>query len=83
MIVVLFRSRLREDAGPDYATTAQRMLELARQTPGFRSFKHYEADDGERLAVIEYESDEAVRAWREQPEHRAAQQRGKTEWYAL
>jgi heme-degrading monooxygenase HmoA len=82
MVVVLFYSRLRDDAGPDYGPLAGRMLELARAMPGFRSFKHFAAPDGERLSVIEFESEEALRAWREHPEHREAQRRGRDEFYA-
>jgi len=82
MVVVVFRSRLRQDAGPAYAETAERMLALARSMPGFVSFRHYEAGDGERCSVVEFESDAAVRAWREHPEHREAQRRGRDEWYA-
>jgi len=82
MVVVLFYSRLRDDTGPDYAPLAGRMLELARAMPGFCSFKHFAAPDGERLSVIEFESEETLRAWREHPEHREAQRRGRDEFYA-
>jgi heme-degrading monooxygenase HmoA len=82
MVTVIFRSRLRADAGPEYAATAERMLALARAMPGFVSFQHYEAPDGERVSLVEFESDEAVRAWREHPEHREAQRRGRQDWYA-
>jgi heme-degrading monooxygenase HmoA len=81
-MIVIFRSRLRDDPAPGYADTAARMLELARATPGFVSFQHYEAADGERVSLIEFASDEAVRAWREHPEHREAQRRGRADWYA-
>ena len=82
MVVVLFYSRLRDDAGPDYAPLAGRMLELARAMPGFRSFKSFSAPDGERLSVIEFESEATLRAWREHPEHREAQRRGRADFYA-
>lgn len=82
MVVVIFRSRLRGDPGPDYAATARRMVELASAMPGFVSFQHYEAEDGERVSIIEFESDAALRAWREHPEHREAQRRGREEWYS-
>lgn len=82
MVVVIFRSRLRDDAGPDYGATAARMVELARALPGFVSFQHYAADDGERVSLIEFASDDAVRAWREHPEHLEAQRRGRSDWYA-
>jgi heme-degrading monooxygenase HmoA len=82
MVVVLFYSRLRDDAGPDYGPMAGRMLELARAMPGFRSFKSFAAPDGERLSVIEFESEETLRAWREHPEHREAQRRGRVDFYS-
>ncbi len=82
MVVVLFRSRLRDDAGEEYQATAKRMLELASAMPGFVSFKIFQAEDGERISVIEFESEEHVRAWREHPEHREAQRRGRERFYA-
>ena len=81
MVVVLFRNRLRDDAGEEYQTTAKRMLALASAMPGFVSFKIFQAADGERLSVIEFESDDPARAWREHPEHRDAQQRGRARFY--
>jgi heme-degrading monooxygenase HmoA len=81
MVTVIFRSRLRGDPGPEYAATAARMLELARAMPGFVSFQHYEAADGERVSIVEFASEAAVTAWREHPEHREAQRRGRHEWY--
>ena len=82
MIVVLFRTRLRADAGPDYHPLADRMLALAQTMPGFVSFKHYGAPDGERISVVEFASMADANRWRDHPEHREAQQRGRNEFYA-
>jgi len=81
--VVTFRSRLApgHDAA-EYAARAKRMLELAERIPGFRSFRAYASDDGERLSLIEFETAEALRAWREHPEHREAQRRGRERYYS-
>jgi len=79
--VVLFRSRLRKDAGPDYQATADEMVALARRMPGFVAFRAYEAADGERLAVSWWEDQEAIRAFHEHPDHREAQRRGRADWY--
>ena len=49
----------------------------AEGMPGFVSFKTFRADDGERVSVIEFASEEALRAWREHPEHRKAQELGR------
>jgi heme-degrading monooxygenase HmoA len=34
------------------------------------------------VSVIEFESEEALRAWREHPEHRKAQELGRAAFYA-
>jgi heme-degrading monooxygenase HmoA len=57
------------------------MLELASRMPGFVSFKSFASDDGERISVIEFEGEEQLRAWREHPEHRKAQELGRTRFY--
>jgi heme-degrading monooxygenase HmoA len=81
-IMTVFRSRLKPESGVEYHETAQRMLDLARSMPGFVDFKAFEADDGERVSVITFASMEAHRAWREHPEHRAAQRVGRERFYA-
>ena len=80
-VVTVFRSRLRPDAGPEYAAWAARMLEIARGMPGFVDFKTFQAEDGERVSVIAFDSLEAQRAWGEHPEHRAAQRLGRERFY--
>ena len=81
MIIVVFRSRLTGEAGADYAETADAMLAKARSMPGFVEFKHFRAEDGERLSLIFWESAETLRAWAEDPEHLDAQRRGRARWY--
>jgi heme-degrading monooxygenase HmoA len=81
-VVTVFRSRLRPEAGAEYEETAHRMLELARAMPGFVDFKAFVADDGERVSVITFATVEDHRAWRDHPEHRAAQKLGRERFYA-
>jgi len=81
-IVTVFRSRLRPESAPEYHETAQRILELARTMPGFVDFKSFTADDGERVSIVTFASVETHRAWRDHPEHRAAQQMGRDRFYA-
>jgi len=86
VVVVIFRSKLREPVDPEYSERFARLLELARTVPGFVSFRRYGGEDGERLALIEFESDEAVLEWRRHPEHLEAQGLGREryyEWYDL
>ncbi len=82
-ILTVFRSRLRSDAEANgYAHLAARMEERARAMPGFVEFKSFSSPDGERLSLIVFDSPEHQRAWRDDPEHRAAQTRGRTDFYA-
>lgn len=82
MVVVIFRSRMRDDAGPEYGPLSDRMLELARAMPGFISFRHFKADDGERVSIIEFQDEATLAAWHAHPEHRYAQKRGREQFYA-
>jgi heme-degrading monooxygenase HmoA len=82
VVTVIFRSRLRDEGDPEYAEWAPRMLELAKAMPGFVSFERFTGDDGERLALIAFRTLENVKAWREHPEHRAAQRLGRERFYS-
>ncbi len=82
MIVTVFRSRLLPGVREEYLALAARMNELAKTMPGYISHKGFFADDGERVTVVEFESEEGMRAWRMHPEHRAAQKKGRENFYA-
>jgi heme-degrading monooxygenase HmoA len=81
MIVTIFRSRLRAGVGDEYVATADRMDELAVTMPGYISHNGFVADDGERVTIVEFESAEALAAWRTHPEHLAAQRAGRNLFY--
>lgn len=80
-MVTVFRSRLR-DGHEGYEAAAEAMEAAARAMPGFVDFKSFAADDGERVSIIVFDSPESHAAWRDDPRHRVAQQRGREEWYA-
>lgn len=80
-VLIIFRSRLRPDAGPEYGAVAGRMDELARQQPGFRSIKTFAADDGERVSIVEFADGDTALAWSIHPEHREAQRLGRERFY--
>lgn len=82
MIVTIFRSRLREETLSEYGPVAEQMAQLASSMPGFISFKSFAADDGEHLSIIEFESEEDQRAWRDHAEHRIAQATGRDRFYS-
>jgi heme-degrading monooxygenase HmoA len=80
MIVVVFRARARKDPGEDSARLGERMEQIVNAMPGFISARSYSAADGEELTVVEFESEETLAAWRDHPEHKAAQQAGR-DWF--
>ena len=83
MVIVLFRARLREGVDlAEYEKTFARMLELASAMPGFVGIDGYSAPDGSELAIVRFESEEAVEEWKNHPEHVHTQQRGRAEFFA-
>jgi heme-degrading monooxygenase HmoA len=82
MFLVVFRNRKRADIDAvAYGEEAARMEDMARAQPGFISFKSYQSDDGETIALSEWENEDAALAWRRVAEHAAVQSRGRAEFY--
>lgn len=82
MFLVAFRNRKRADHDPAaYARDADAMEALAARQPGYLSFKSYTAQDGEVIALSEWESEEAALAWRREVSHARMQERGRAEYY--
>ncbi|WP_080238475.1 antibiotic biosynthesis monooxygenase family protein [Spirosoma rigui] len=75
---VIFTS-LRTGVNEGYADTAERMIELAREQPGFLGIESARQAVG--ITVSYWGSLEAIRSWKQDAEHRLAQQRGRTQWY--
>ncbi len=75
---VIFTS-VRNEGDHGYAEAAKRMLELARAQPGFLGYEGARQELG--VSVSYWESLEAIRAWRDHPEHRQAQALA-ARWYA-
>ena len=81
MIVTVFRSRVNPEAQEEYARWAKRMSELAAKMPGYVSHKGFTAPDGERVTIVEFESEEGQRAWAMHPEHLEAKKKGRAGFY--
>ena len=83
MVIVVFRTHVKQQA--DLAklhALNQQMVTRVSQMPGFLSLKDFSAQDGEFLVLAEFDSLEAVDAWKAHPEHLAAQRRGREEFFA-
>ena len=79
--ITVFRSRLRGDVPDEYFTLAAELRARAEQIDGFVEQKVFVAEDGERLTLVVFATEEGQHAWRTDPVHRAAQQRGRDEFY--
>lgn len=81
MIVTVFRSRLMPGRKDEYVKLLNRMVEIATKTPGYIAHKGFTAEDGERCTIVEFESEEAQRVFRMNPEHREAQKKARETYY--
>ena len=82
MYLTVFRNRKRPDMDlAAYQADNARMDDLARSQPGFISIKGFVAEDGEVVAISEWASEEAARAWGSHPEHAEVQARGRSDYY--
>ena len=76
---VIFSSHRNDDI-EGYAETAERMVELAAQQPGFLGVESAREDLG---ITVSYWSDlESIKRWKAHAEHRVAQQMGMDKWYS-
>jgi heme-degrading monooxygenase HmoA len=83
MIMAMFRTHLQPQAHLEaLGALHQKMHAIVSTMPGFVSVKLFTAEDGEALALAEFESLESLQAWKEYPEHVVAQQRGRDEFFA-
>ena len=81
-MITVFRSRIRRENVEEYENATARMDALARSMPGYVSHKGFTAEEGERVTIVEFESEETHRAWATHPEHREAQRLGRERFYA-
>ena len=77
---VIFSS-LRTDGDQDYGQAASRMLELAREQPGFLGVESAR-EDGLGITVSYWSSEAAILAWKQQVEHRQVREQGRAAWYS-
>ncbi len=77
---VIFSSlRTPDDQG--YEEMANWMVALASQQPGFLGIESARGQDRFGITVSYWESEEAIKAWRQHLEHKQAQILGIDKWY--
>ena len=77
---VLF-ANTRTDSDKGYEAMAKRMEELVSQQPGFLGLESVRNAEGQGITISYWETEEAIRAWQKNTEHRQAQALGKSTWY--
>jgi len=78
--VIFSSQRTPGEAG--YGDMAERMVELASGQPGFLGVESARDGGGFGITVSYWRDLEAIAAWRRHAEHRVAQERGRSGWYA-
>ncbi|AIA01405.1 antibiotic biosynthesis monooxygenase family protein [Streptomyces noursei] len=78
--VAVFTTVRTQDQG-GYGETNARMEELVKDVPGFLGMDHAQTPGGLGITVGYFRDADALTQWRSNAEHRAAQERGRAEWY--
>ena len=76
---VIFSSQ-RTEGDQGYGQAASRMLELAREQPGFLGVESAR-EDALGITVSYWSTAESIARWKQDAEHLVAQQLGKDAWY--
>ena len=80
---VIFTSELSGDDPDGYAAMSDAMDALAAAQPGYLGMESVRSNDaGVTITVSYWDSEDAIRSWKENAEHAAAQKLGRARWYA-
>lgn len=79
---VIFASTRTDADAAGYHAMADRMVELAREQPGFLGVESARNADGHGITVSYWSSLDAIAAWKRHAEHLDAQREGRRQWYA-
>lgn len=79
---VIFTAIFSGQAEAEYAETAEAMVRLAHTMPGFLGYESAQGEGGLEITVSYWETEDAIRAWKRQADHIAAQKRGREAFYS-
>ncbi|MFY7867261.1 antibiotic biosynthesis monooxygenase family protein [Roseateles sp.] len=77
---VIFTSQ-RNSVALGYAETADRMVTLAAQQPGYLGVESTRGADGLGITVSYWRSLQDIAAWRREGQHQTARDQGRADWY--
>lgn len=79
---VVFTSLRAPVDGEGYAQTAEHMLALAAEQPGYLGVESARGADGLGLTVSYWRDEGAIAAWKSHADHVTAREAGRARWYA-
>jgi heme-degrading monooxygenase HmoA len=79
MYAVIFKATVAE-FDDEYLRTAQRLKTLAFEKYGCKDFVSV-TEGNEEIAISYWETEQQIRDWKNDPEHRLAQRMGRDTWY--
>ena len=77
---VIFSSQ-RAEGDHGYSAMAERMVELASRQLGYLGAESVRDSSGFGITVSYWSDEAAIKAWKADIEHLAAQEQGRTTWY--
>lgn len=77
---VIFTS-VRTAIDDGYAETAEKMVALASEQPGFLGVESVRDESGLGITVSYWKDEESIRKWKNHAAHQQAQKFGKDKWY--
>lgn len=78
---VIFTSQL-VTADPSYRAASEKMMQMVSTMPGYLGVDSVRDESGIGITISYWESLESIRAWGQNPTHRAIQEKGKDTWYS-
>lgn len=79
MYAVIFKATV-ADLDDEYLRTTQRLKILAFDKYGCQDFVSV-TEGNEEIAISYWETEQQIRDWKNDPEHRLAQRMGRDKWY--
>lgn len=79
MYAVIFKATVAE-LDEEYSRVAERLKELAFEKYGCQDFVSV-SEGNEEIAISYWETEQQIHDWKNDPEHRLAQARGREKWY--
>jgi heme-degrading monooxygenase HmoA len=79
---VIFTSQRSEADSEGYGLMSYKMVELAKQQPGFIDVESLRDQNGFGITISYWQTLEDIQNWKQNTKHQTAQRKGKETWYS-